>query len=303
MFKYLFVLLIGFFGTCSQVLAAEIPAFVSNFLKEDNLVVGSQYINHFESTNELSNHYYVPQGHMNTASHDLTNANSVDGGNAHRGWIYGANSVQSGVDTNHRAYPTFQMKNTNLGIVETSVLVDIWVWADIDLYPVDGKNWFSIATFTSYDDKHWARSYLINIDKNYRLHLAHVPIHAVSSPDIFMTRDVPFPRAQWVRVTAFIDYTKNNRFSTPIIVLWQDGQLISASSLVIHMDPESLAEGEYPECLQTWDNVDVSQAELLCGLKSTRGLAQMHFGLYTPPLLSSGVIYNDELTVSEIIRN
>jgi len=114
---------------------------------------------------------------------------------------------------------------------------------------------------------------------------------------------VPFPRAQWVRVTAFIDYTKNNRFSTPIIVLWQDGQLISASSLVIHMDPESLAEGEYPECLQTWDNVDVSQAELLCGLKSTRGLAQMHFGLYTPPLLSSGVIYNDELTVSEIIRN
>jgi hypothetical protein len=302
MFKYIFVLLIGFFGTCSQVLAAEIPAFVSSFLKEDTLAVGGQYINHFDSIGEFSGHYIVPQNDRGTASHDLTTENSIDGGSAHRAWMYGANPRRAGVNTNHRAYPTFQMKKTNLGIVDTSVLVDIWVWADIDMYAQNDKSWFSIATLTSYDDKYWRRSYLINVDKDYKMHVQHVPTHAESHPDIFMTRDVEFPRAQWVRVTTYVDYTSENRFSKPIIAVWQDGQLISASSLKTRINPFTLKPEEIPECLNNWNKVSTSDAEAKCGLNFTNGLAQMHFGLYTPPLLSSGVIYNDELTVSEIIR-
>jgi len=279
-----------------------VPGFLSDFLKEDNLAIGGQYKVGFNSIKEVSKFYIVPQNDKKSASHDLTSEKSIEGGSSHKAWMYGANSRKKGVNTNHRAYPTFQMKKTKLGVIKTAALVDIWVWADIDMYRSEDKSWFSIATLTSYADNKWSRSYLVNVDSDYKLHLMYVPDHPERNPDIFVTKKITFPRAKWVRVTTFIDYTKNNRFSSPLIALWQDGQLIAASRLNTRINIAKLPAHQYPKCLGKWDKKDLKHAEDLCGLEFTNGLAQMHFGLYTPPLLTKGVIYNDKLEVSEIIR-
>ena len=280
----------------------EVPHFLSAFLQEDNLAIESQYKMGFNSREDVSKFYVVPQDDQKSASHDLTAEKSIEGGFSHKAWMYKANRRKAGINTNHRAYPTFQMRKTALGIIKTAALVDIWVWADIDMYPVEDKSWFSIATFTSYADNKWPRSYLINVDRNYKMHLMYVPDHPEAAPDIFATKDIVFPRAQWVRVTAFIDYTKNNRFAAPIIAVWQDEQLIAASRLNTRVNIAKLPAHQRPECLALWDQTDLKKAEDLCDLEFTNGLAQMHFGLYAPPLLSSGVIYNDKLEVSEVIR-
>jgi len=256
----------------------------------------------FNSLSELNGHYIVPQNHRSSASHTLTNEKSVEGGMSHKAWMYGTNPVQSGVNTNHRAYPTFQMEKTSIGIVKTAVLVEFWVWTDLDMYDESNKSWLSLATLTSYRDNQWPRSYLINIDKEYRLHLMHVPNHNESAPDIFVDKSVPFPRGQWARVTAYIDYSSNNRFNKPIMAVWTDGYLKAASYLNSRLDPFNLPSYQVPTCMSTWDQKTISHAEQLCGLDFTGGLAQVHFGLYTPPLLSTGVVYNDKLEISEVSR-
>ncbi len=68
----------------------------------------------------------------------------------------------------------------------------------------------------------------------------------------------PFPMRRWVRVSTYIDLRPDGAIAT-----WQDGTLTSAARI----------EG------------------------TTGTLQQVHFGLYAPPDLLSGVIYNDDLTI------
>ncbi len=279
-----------------------VPLFVQTFLKERDLSIGKTYQNSFEKVDDFKGHYIVPPKHKNSSSHQLERLNAVDGMAVHKAWMYGSNYDVEGENTNHRAYPTLQMKKTSLGVIETTVLVDLYVWVDIDLSEQSGKNWLSLATFTSYYDPKWWRTYLVNVDSDYHVHLMHVPEQGVSYPDIYQSKELTLPKKQWVRITTLIDYSRQNRFDSPIIAVWQDGELASASRFNDRINPYKLPSSQYPECLEEWDKQELKKAEELCGLHYLGGLAQMHFGLYAPPGLTSGVIYNDHLVVSELIR-
>lgn len=281
----------------------DVPGFVKEFVGEPELKKAGTYSTSFETISEFSGFYIVPQNHKNSASHSLSSERSVTGASSHKAWIFKKNEREANANTNHRAYPTMQMSKTSLGIVKSAVLVELSVWADIDLYSSEDKSWFSLATFTSYYDTEWFRSYLINVDKNYRVHLMHVPTQGESRPDIFSGASIALPRRAWVKISAYIDYTTNNRFKSPFIAVWQDGTLVAASRFSDRVDPFGIRPELRPKCLKSWDEKDVSAAERMCGLKYEGGLAQMHFGMYAPPLLSSGVIYNDDLSVSEVVRN
>ncbi|GEM_PF-5741796 len=65
------------------------------------------------------------------------------------------------------------------------VLIDLYIWADMDLYKSPDKNWFDLATYTSYDDDYWVRSYLV-VDLDYKIHLMHVLEQEESQPDIYL---------------------------------------------------------------------------------------------------------------------
>ena len=280
----------------------DVPDFLKSFLNENNLATRGSFSTSFESVGEFAPFYVVPFNHNNTATHGLSQEKSVSGNTSHKAWMYGENPQVEGLNTNHRAYPTFQLSETNLGIVKTAVLVEFSVWADIDLLPVEDKSWFSLATFTSYDDIQWYRTYLINVDSDYKVHLMHVPAQGATAPDIFHDSKISLPEKQWSKITAYIDYSTNNRFDSPIIAVWQDGTLVAESRFNDRADPANIPPERVPECLNGWDKRDVAEAEEMCSLKYEGGLSQMHFGLYTPPLLSHGVIYNDDLSVTEIIK-
>ncbi len=304
--RLILCLLTCYFLTFSFAFAAgnknSVPNFVINFLQENNIVVAKTYKNSFERLADFKDFYIVPPNYKGSSSHKLDSENVFDGTFSHKAWIYRTNKYVKGVNNNHRAYPTFPMKKTSLGIVKSMVLVDIYVWADIDLSNSANKNWFSLATYTSYDDNNWFRTYLVNVDKNYRVHLMHVPTQAISNPDIFQSKSIKMPRKKWVRITTLIDYSNKNRFNSPIIAVWQDKQLVSASRFDDRINPIGLMPSQYPKCLKVWNKKDIKSAEKLCGLKYKGGLAQMHFGLYAPTGLGSGTIYNDGLTVRKLVR-
>ncbi len=285
--------------------AAEngVPSFVTRFIQGAALKKAHDFSWSYESIDAFSDFYIVPQNHRNSASHNLTSEKSFRGHSSHKAWIYSENPQQANTNTNHRAYPTLQLKKTKLGIVKTAVLVEFYVWADIELFPKEGKDWFSLATFTSYDDTQWARSYLINVDRNYKVHLMHVPAQGKSRPDITPNQQVTLPRQKWSKITAYIDYTRDNRFASPMIAVWVDGVIASASTFNDRIAPDSFSAARKPKCLDGWAGQLLAEAEKLCGLKYEAGLAQLHLGLYAPPLLTQGVIYNDELSISEIIRS
>lgn len=283
-----------------------IPSYVLSFLGtgQKNLTIGKQYYTSFETVNEFKGLYIVPQNYMASSTHDLSKEQLVTGNLSHKAWIYKKNSVIANKNTNHRAYPTFQFDKTSLGVIKSAVLIEFWVWADITLNHNSNSSWFSLATFSSYSDQYWYHSYLINVDSNYRVHLMHVPHNAMSVHDIYQTQAISLPKKQWVKMTAYIDYLSDNKFASPFIAVWQDGNLVSAARFDNRIDLNAaLKLPSRPPCLDDLPkNATIEQAEQICNLTFTNGLAQAHFGLYAPPELGSGVIFNDDLTVSEILR-
>lgn len=286
----------------------EVPQFVMNFLDPQTtglkLSIGRHYGTSFESLSEFSGFYIVPPNHMGTATQELSSEQVHSGSSAHKAFIYDENSQSSSENHNHRAYPTFKFEKTPIGILKDAVLVEFWVWDDIPLYHKEDASWISLATFTSYNDDFWYKVYLINVDEKNHIHLMHVPQHGEAIHDIFQTETISLPTRTWVKISAYIDYTKNNRFESPFISVWQDGQLVSAARFEYRVSLSlALSLPNKPKCLDGLSvNPTIEEAEDLCNLKFTGGLAQAHFGLYAPPLLSSGVIYNDDVSVVEILR-
>jgi hypothetical protein len=281
--------------------AAPVPRYVQEFVGQGALVKGREFSTSFESVAEFSKFYIVPQNHRRSSNHDLSSEERVSGQLSHKAWIYAGNPVSDTENTNHRAYPTVQFAKSALGIVKTAVLVEFWVWADIDLARSQGRSWFSLATFTSYDDIQWYRSYLINVDADYRVHLMHVPTQGESAADIVKRAPISLPRRKWARITAYIDYGRSNRFQSPFIAVWQDGVVVAASRFSDRISLDHVPKRSRPVCLRGWDGLSLDQAETLCNLRYVGGLAQAHFGLYAPPLLTSGTIFNDDLSVAEVL--
>lgn len=281
----------------------NIPTYITEYIKNDNLTIGKKYYTSFETVKEFSKFYIVPQNHKKSTSHDLTTETKVSGNKSHKSWVYKQNKIKSGENTNHRGYPTFQLSKTSLGVIKTAAIVDFWVNVDVPLKKKNGESWVSLATLGSYSDNTWPRVYLINLDSQYRLHLMHIPNQSENLSDIYQAKSLILPRKKWVRVTAYIDYTDSNRFDDPFIAIWQDGVLAGAAHLNDRINPHSSPSSHWPKCLKNWDRKSMTQAEKLCKLSYEGGLSQAHFGMYAPPYVSSGTIYNDDLTILEILKD
>jgi len=285
----------------------NLPAFVINLLglqkANPQPTFGKQYINGYESWKDFAAFYVVPADDQNSATHLLTNKRYYSGKYSHSANIFAENPVIINQNTNHRAYPTYQFNKTSLGVITHAVFIEYEVWADFTLSAQPNANWFSLGTFTSYSDQYWARGFLINVDNTNKINLMHVPQNGESIRDIHENTTIKFPYKQWVRISVYIDYTANNKFNSPFVAVWQNGTLVSAARFDNRIDPATLFQDpQQPACLNGLPSTSsIEEIENACGLVFTNGLAQAHFGLYAPPLLGAGNIYNDALKVSEVL--
>jgi hypothetical protein len=223
----------------------------------------------FESVADFSPFYIVPQNYQNAASHDLKTDIVYAGASAHAGWIYAAGpDCPFWQNCNHRGYPTVQLHRLAGGGFRTPVLIEFQAYLDVSLA---AGQWFSFATLSADASDAWRRTILVNLgsidnsSQNYT-HLMHVPLQGQAIRD-YQTSDLqnatPYPSTpQWVKLTICIDLHPDTGFAR----VWQNGTLVSAANV---------AGG--------------------CGI-----LEQAHFGLYAPPGLASGTVYNDELSISEV---
>ncbi len=210
----------------------------------------------FESINDFSGFYIVPQNHLNSASHDQSTERVKSGSYSHKGWIYAANPPSTPlINNNHRGYPTIQLYKTPGGGFKTPALVEFWVWLDVKL---SSGEWFSFATLDHTTSDRWD-AVLVNLSDKGFVHLMHVPRGGEAEYD-FQTSTLKFPLREWVKLTICIDFTPSGYTK-----VWQNDKLVS-----------------------------VAKTERGEGL-----LTQTHFGLYAPPSLSSGVVYNDDLIIKE----
>ena len=88
----------------------------------------------------------------------------------------------------------------------------------------------------------------------------HVPDQGEQN-HLFQTQTLKFPQKEWVELKIYLDFTENAS-----VKVWQNGELVSSASV---QDVENK-------------------------------LAQAHFGLYCPPSIASGVVYNDDLKIEMV---
>ncbi len=122
--------------------------------------------------------------------------------------------------------------------------------------------WFSFATIDHSKSNRWD-PVLVNLSDDGFVHLMHVPTNGKALYD-FQTKKIKFPMRQWVKLSIEIHFDKKTGYAK----VWQNNKLVSSAQV-----------------------------------RTGNGfLTQAHFGLYAPPSLSSGVVYNDDLTIKEIRR-
>ncbi|MBM9576492.1 heparin lyase I family protein [Leptospira sp. 201903070] len=217
----------------------------------------------FESVNDFSNFYIVPQNYQGSASHDLSSEQVLSGAKSHKGWIYSAyNPSNPWINNNHRGYPTIQLHKTSGGSFVTPVLITFNVWLDMNLRKMSPENeWFSFATIADDASDSWNGPVLVNLSQEGFVHLMHVPSTGQKVTS-FQTSSLPYPKSQWVQLKVFLDFQNPEG----VVKVWQNGTL-------------------------------VSQAKVYCRKKT---VSQLHFGLYAPPSVSTGSVFNDDLKIEEI---
>jgi len=222
----------------------------------------------FESISEFNGFYIVPQNYEGVDTHGQTTAIVRTGTYAHQGTINGAGpSCPPSVNCNHRGYPTIQMHKTSQGGFNGTVFAELYVYLNMT---VASGQWFSFATFSADASDDWSRVVTVNVGNlnlgstNF-VHLMHVP-HQGESNWIYQTSqtngNVAFPFNQWVKLSVCINFDRSRGYAK----VWQNDVLVSSA--------------------------DVRDG---CGV-----VQQTHFGLYAYPAISSGTIYNDDLTIQEV---
>lgn len=254
----------------------------------------------FEHQEEFAAFHVTPVPHLGTTRHALS-PSAHTGAWSHHAWIEGANPIRAGENTNHRGYPTVQFHKTAEGPMQELVFVEVMIWLDVSLEPVAGKEWFSFVTATSYADDAWARTVLFNLDADGVGRLMHVPGQTQRTIDLHQGTEL-FPLRRWMKLSIALDYTTDNPAGAPTVTVWVDERRVSSARFNPRIDPASVDRALWPACLDGWDGARLEDAEAACGLVYAGGLAQVHLGLYAPPLLSRGEIYNDELYFYELRR-
>lgn len=214
----------------------------------------------FESVDDFKDFYIVPQNYKNSSSHELSDSIVHSGTYSHKAWAYDINEPSTAlINNNHRAYPTIQLYKTQGGSFTTPCRITFWVWMDMVLKEssVGDNDWLSLATFCDDESDNWRRTVLVNVSHEGIVHLMHVP-HQGEQRYLFQTDSITLPQKEWVKIEVYLDFRED-----AYAKVWQNGALVS------HADIESISNK----------------------------LAQAHFGLYSPPQVSSGVIYNDDLKI------
>lgn len=120
--------------------------------------------------------------------------------------------------------------------------------------------WFSFATLDHTKRDTWD-PVLINLSSDGFVHLMHVPTNAKGITS-YQNTSLKFPFKKWVKISAELHFDEKNGYAK----VWQNDVLMS-------------------------------KAEVRRG---NGYFTQAHFGLYAPPSISAGVIYNDDLKIVEI---
>jgi len=221
-----------------------------------------EFTSSFENVEDFDGFYITPQDYLGTTSHELSEENVRSGVFSHRAWIDGPNLPSADTNNNHRGYPTVQFQNTSQGVFTTPCYVTLWVWLDMELETHTGSedDWFSFATYTDDETDNWARTVLVNLSADGFVHLQHTTNQG-DQTSIFQTTDITFPQREWVELKMYLDFRDNGYAK-----VWQNGQLVSHSEI---------------------GNI-------------TNKLSQAHFGLYAPPQIGSGVVFNEDLVIREV---
>ena len=249
-----------------HLLAMLIAMFTSSCSKNSTDELSKEkkiFTSSFESVDDFAGFYITPQAHKGTTFHELSEAVVHSGSYAHKAWINGTNEPSITQNNNHRGYPSIQLQKTEAGTFLTPAYITLWVWLDMELQAStngDVNDWFSFATFTDDETDNWDRTILVNLSYDGNVHLQNVPSQDQQT-HIFQNTSLKFPQKEWVELKVYLDFGENGYAK-----VWQNGELVSHANL---------------------DNI---------GNK----LSQMHFGMYAPPQIASGIVYNDDLKIVEV---
>lgn len=119
--------------------------------------------------------------------------------------------------------------------------------------------WFSFATLDHTESEIWD-PVLVNLSDEGYVHLMHVPTNGEGDWD-FQTNSVAFPMREWVKLSICLHFDQSQGYAK----VWQNDVLVSSAQ--VH--------------------------------KGNGQFTQAHFGLYTPPAMESGTVYNDDLLIIE----
>jgi hypothetical protein len=218
------------------------------------------YQTSFESLSEFSNFYSVPLNYQSAATHSLSSEQKVSGSLSHKASITSIGPTC--------AFP-INCNHRGYPTIQLHKLssggfktpVLIEFSVYLDMNLTSSNDWFSFATYSADASNDWKRVVLVNTDSKSKAYLMHVPLHGQSNLT-FQTTSLNFPQKQWVKLKTCLDLNPTGGDAK----VWQDEVLISTSK--------------------------VSGG---CGV-----LEQAHFGLYASPTLSSGTVYNDDLSIREV---
>lgn len=293
--------------TCRTVAKTEWPLpeqaspILPKFPDRATFLYQKQFVSSFESINDFAGFFITPVPHLGTTSQELSGGQVHSGSLAHRAWISGTNQVIANQNTNHRGYPTVELDKAPSGPYGGPIRIEFWVYLDMPLYLCSDEQWFSFATIGSYADDNWYQVQTLNMDTEGVVHWEHVPTTRQHVFDIFQSSSIRFESKKWNKLTILLDYNTGatpNPYGKPYVAAWLNEQLVSAATFDPRVNPNAVSKDLWPSCLNGWDGVNITKAETMCGLNYVPGkLARAHFGLYAPPLLSSGEVWNDDLEI------
>jgi len=165
------------------------------------------------------------------------------GDHVYKGWVFATHTES------HRAYPGIHCD------IQSPMVNSFWVWVDVDFAQLASSAWVHLATWGNNPD--W-NVHTMSV-RDHRLEMAHLDwsyIGPTPQPD--------FPLAQWVRLTAYIDYDDGG-----YIRVWQDGVPV--------------LEGHYTSV-------------------SGSNLQRAHWGMYASGDVFDAVQYNDEIQIWTLDR-
>ncbi len=218
------------------------------------------YQTSFESVSEFSNFYIVPTNYQSAATHSLTTEQKVTGTFAHKASIT-ALGPNCLFPTNCNHRAYPTIQLHKLASGGFKTPVLIEFSVYLDMPLTSQDDWYSFATYSADASDSWKRVVLLNTDSKNKAYLMHVPLHGQSSLT-YQNPSLLFPQKKWVKIKTCLNLAPTNGEAK----VWQDEVLVSSSK--------------------------VSGG---CSV-----LEQAHFGLYASPSLSSGTVYNDDLSIREV---